>query len=208
MQWSIVVPVKRLPLAKSRLFADGSIRADRHALVLALALDTVGAALAAGSVARVVVVTDDDDAIGPLAELGAHVVPDRPDAGLNPALRHGAGVAGDLAAADGVGVIASDLPALRPAELDSALVAATARRSFVTDLDGDGTALLAARAGVELDPHYGAASRQAHLASGAVELLGDWPSLRSDVDTPAALASALALGVGPATAALMACTSR
>ncbi len=155
-------------------------------------------------VARVVVVTDDERAARRLEQAGAVVVPDRPDAGLNPALAYGATVAAELDAADGVAVLASDLAALRTAELTRALQAASgAPRSFVADAAGEGTTLLAAGPGAALQPRYGTQSRQAHLDSGAVELDGDWPSLRRDVDTPADLAAAARLGVGAATRALL-----
>ena len=97
-------------------------------------------------------------------------------------------------------MLSADLAALRPAELAAALAAAEEwPRAFVPDAAGAGTTLLTARPGVGLDARYGAGSRAAHRDSGAVELAGDWPSLRRDVDTPADLAAATALGVGPAT---------
>ncbi|PRC47365.1 2-phospho-L-lactate guanylyltransferase, partial [Mycobacterium sp. ITM-2017-0098] len=40
---------------------------------------------------------------------------------------------------------------------------------------------------------------QRHRRSGAVELTGAWPGLRSDIDTPDDLDVARDLGVGPAT---------
>src|SRR5947209_10589199 len=83
--WAAVVPVKRLPLAKTRIALPADLRAE---LALAIAADTVAACRATSAVARIVVVTDDEDAAARLAELGAVVVPDAPDAGLNPALRH------------------------------------------------------------------------------------------------------------------------
>ena len=207
MRWSIVVPVKRLPRAKSRLFAAAaaeSVPGGREALALALAVDTVTAALASPVVARVVVVTDDEQAADRLQRAGAVVVPDRPDAGLNPALAYGAAAAAQLGTEDGVAVLASDLAALRPNELTGALQAAAAMpRSFVADASGLGTTLLAAGPGADLAPRYGVASRQAHLDSGAVELQGDWPSLRRDVDTPDDLQAATRLGIGAATRALL-----
>jgi 2-phospho-L-lactate guanylyltransferase len=206
MSWSIVVPVKRLAQAKSRLYAAAERPLPaRRTLALALAIDTIAAAIATASVDRVVVVTDEREAAGAMRELGAIVVPDRPDAGLNPALEFGATMASAMAPDSGVAVLASDLPALRPDELHDALVqAAPLDRAFVTDVLEVGTALLAVGPGQPLDPHYGGESRNAHLASGALELTGDWPSLRQDVDTPADLAAAEALGVGPATKAAIA----
>jgi 2-phospho-L-lactate guanylyltransferase len=88
-------------------------------------------------------------------------------------------------------------------ELAAALTAAAGhRRSFVADGEGSGTTLLCATAG-ELDPRYGPGSAAAHAASGAVALDGHWPGLRRDVDTPADLAEAAALGLGPRTAHLL-----
>lgn len=206
MSWSIVVPVKRLAHAKSRLYSAGERRLpERSTLVLALALDTVAAAIATPTVDRVVVVTDERQAAASLRELGAITVPDRPDAGLNPALGFGATMASAIAPDAGVAVLASDLPALRPDELGEALhAAAGTARALVADAGGVGTALLAVAPGQPLDPRYGGNSRDAHLASGAVELSGDWPTLRRDVDTPADLAEAEALGLGPATKAAIA----
>lgn len=200
VRWSVVVPVKRLGVAKSRLYAAGRPRPEHEQLALSLALDTVTAAVAAA--ARVVVVTDDPAAAAAMRAAGALVVADEPDAGLNPALAHGAARAALLGPDDGVALLSADLPALRPAELTAALRAAAGHlRAFVPDADGRGTTLLVSRPGVPVRPRYGAGSAAAHRASGAVELAGDWPSLRHDVDTAADLAYAAVLGLGPATAA-------
>jgi 2-phospho-L-lactate/phosphoenolpyruvate guanylyltransferase len=207
MQWSVVVPVKRLPAAKTRLYDRRWGPVEHTALVLALAEDTVAAAAGCARVARVVVVTDDPDAAAAVRRLGAVVVADEPDAGLNPALAHGAARARETAAADGIAVLSSDLPALRPAELAQALDAAARHRlprAFAADAAGTGTTLLTARPGAPLEPRYGAGSRLAHLASGAAELAGRWPSLRRDVDTAVDLAAAAVLGLGPATLAWIA----
>ena len=194
--WGLVVPVKRLALAKTRLSSYGDV--TREELALAFAVDVVTAALAALSVAEVVVVSDDPRARAALADTGARVVRDEPDAGLNPALEHGAA---QLAAGLGVATLSADLPALRPEDLDAALAAVpTGERGFVADVGGTGTTLLAAAAGTALAPAYGPGSRDVHLRSGAVELPGA-PGLRLDVDTPDDLAAALRLGVGSATAA-------
>jgi 2-phospho-L-lactate/phosphoenolpyruvate guanylyltransferase len=90
-RWSLVIPVKVLALAKSRL--AGLAGAQRAALALAMAADTVAAAVACPEAAGVIVVTDDSRAAAVLAGLGAVIVPDLPAGGLNPALRHGAGAA-------------------------------------------------------------------------------------------------------------------
>ena len=197
-----MVPVKRLRLAKSRLYAVGRPRPEHEELALCLALDTVAAALAAGTVRRLVVVTDDPVAREAMAAAGAWVLPDEPNAGLNPALAHGAAAAMRRSARDGVALLSADLPALRPAELDAALAAAAEHdAALVADARGTGTTLLATAPGRPVTPRYGQASAAAHRAAGAVELTGDWPSLRNDVDTAADLRTAAELGLGPATSA-------
>ncbi|HEX3824569.1 MAG TPA: 2-phospho-L-lactate guanylyltransferase [Mycobacteriales bacterium] len=194
-RWSLLVPVKRLSLAKTRLALPAAARAD---LALAMARDTVGAALVADAVAEVVVITDDERAGAALAAIGARVVDDSPNAGLNPALAHGASVASQTL----VAALSSDLPALRSADLDAVLRLATAhRRAFVADSAGDGTTLLSATAVADFAPAYGPDSRTAHVESGAVDLSADAAeSVRHDVDTLAALREAVVLGVGPHTA--------
>ncbi|MBM0229025.1 2-phospho-L-lactate guanylyltransferase, partial [Micromonospora sp. ATA51] len=78
--WTVVVPVKRLPAAKSRL--RGALPGVPHEeLALALAADTVRAVLACPAVAEVLVVTDDASAAAELAAAGARIVPDAPDGG-------------------------------------------------------------------------------------------------------------------------------
>jgi 2-phospho-L-lactate guanylyltransferase len=197
-EWSVVVPAKRLTVAKTRLrplTAGGS----HEAWVLALLADTVAAASASTAVAAVLVVTDDPAAAAVVRELGATTVPDEPDRGLNPALAHGARSAGT----DAVAALSSDLPALRPGELTTALAAAEeAPRCFVADAAGTGTTLLTAL-GVPLDPRFGPGSAGLHAAAGARRLAGSWPGLGRDVDTPEDLRAAAGLGVGPRTALLL-----
>ena len=195
-RWGVVVPLKLLDRAKTRLVVgDAHARAE---LALAFAEDVVAAALACPAVERVVVVTDDPRAAAALAGPRVVVEPDRPGTGLNPAIEHGAlGLAGLAVAA-----LAADLPALRPQELQAALVAVV-HRGFVPDAGRAGTTLLAAVAGVALAPAYGLGSRRLHLDSGAVELAAG-ATLRRDVDTLADLEQALRLGVGARTAAALA----
>lgn len=200
VSWGVVVPVKRLALAKTRL---ASYRDDlRQALALAFAADVVDAALGCALVARVLVITDDPRAADMLAAIGARIAPDSPDAGLNPALAHGADLLRAIDDTLGIATLSADLPALRSADLAGTLLQVMAgARAFVADAAGQGTTLLAAGPGAALQPAYGPLSRRAHLASGAVELPGA-AGLRQDVDTPADLAIALRLGVGRHTAAL------
>jgi 2-phospho-L-lactate guanylyltransferase len=192
----LVVPIKRLSEAKSRL--RGAVPGVPHErLALALAQDTVAAAV---QCADVFVITSDPLAGPALAQLGARVAPDRPDAGLNAALAYGA----EVAARPGrrVGALTADLPSLRAGDLAGALDAAGRRRGFVPDAAGTGTTLLVAGPGERLDPGFGPGSARAHERAGARALPGA-ATLRRDVDTAADLAAAVALGLGRHTAALL-----
>ncbi|WP_409238562.1 2-phospho-L-lactate guanylyltransferase [Streptomyces sp. PA5.6] len=201
MQWTLVIPLKPLARAKSRL-AAASGDGLRPGLALAFAQDTVAAAVACRAVRDVVVVTDDALAGRELAALGARIVPDEPGEGLNAALAHGAAFVRAERPKAPVAALNADLPALRPAELARALDgAAPFPRAFLPDAEGIGTTLLCAGAGSELRPAFGTASRSRHAASGAVELsLDGVDSVRRDVDTGEDLRAALVLGVGPRTA--------
>ena len=200
--WGVVVPVKLLVGAKTRLQAYGD--AAREQLALAFAADVVAAALRCPRVQRVLVVTDDVRAAPVLRALGASITADRPAAGLNPALGHGAALLRRAHPRCGVVALASDLPALTAADLDAVLGAAPpSGRVFVPDLDGSGTTLLAATGDLPLAPAFGTGSRLRHLRSGAVEVPGG-AGLRRDVDTPADLAEAVALGVGEHTRSALA----
>ena len=202
--WSVVMPVKVLAQAKSRL--AGLTGPRRAELALALACDTVTAVLACEAAGRVIVVTDDQVAAVTLTGMGALVVPDEPRDGLNAALRHGAGYAAARWPDAGTAALSADLPALRPAELGRALRAAAAwPAAFVADAAGDGTTLYTAAPGAAFRPAFGLASRARHAAGGAVELgLDGMPGLRRDVDTPSDLRGAVALGLGPHSAPLAA----
>ena len=204
--WTVVMPVKVLAHAKSRLAVLAGQR--RCELALALASDTVSAVVACPEVARVLVVTSDAMAGPRLAALGAHVVGGEPAGaagGLNAALSYGASVASSRWPGSGVAALAADLPALRPAELGRALRAAgrAGTSAFVPDAAGVGTTMYAASPGGAFRPMFGGASRARHASSGAVELsLDGVPGLRRDVDTPEDLRAAVMLGAGFRTAAL------
>ncbi|MGW1167168.1 2-phospho-L-lactate guanylyltransferase [Streptomyces sp. NPDC002550] len=205
MQWTLVIPLKPLSRAKSRL-SDTAGDGVRPGLALAFAQDTVAAALSCTAVADVAVVTDDGRAARELAALGARIVPDAPGSGLNAALAHGAAAVRGIRPRTPVAALNADLPALRPAELALVLgAAAEFPRAFLADAAGRGTTLLAAGPDGELQPEFGIDSRARHRGSGAEELrLTGVDSVRQDVDTGDDLRAALALGVGPHTAAVSA----
>lgn len=208
----LVVPVKKLARAKSRLrgAADNGVgeQAAHTRLALALTHDTVAAVRAARRVRRLVVVSSDPVVAAELGAMGVEVVQD-PLRGLNAAYAHGAAVVRERDPAAAVGALQADLPALRPEELDGAIEEAlagfdAAPRAFVVDADGTGTTFLLAAPARALDPLFGGASAQRHAASGARPLTGAFPGLRRDVDTSENLRTAMELGLGPHTRAVLA----
>jgi 2-phospho-L-lactate guanylyltransferase len=202
VDWVLVVPVKRPELAKTRLAVPAATRAR---LALAMARDTVSAAGRCRPVSSVIAVCDDPAAAESLRESGADVIGDVPDAGLNPALRHGIAVAARRYPGRGVATLSADCPALRPDDLANALdIAAGHATAVVADARGTGTTLLTARPGETLVPSYGEESLRRHRDDGAALLnLPATSTLRYDVDTLEDLETALSLGVGAHTAALL-----
>lgn len=184
--WTVVVPVKGTVAAKSRLTGGTE-------LALAIALDTVAAAIGAAVVERVIVVTT-ATAAASFEHLGAQVVVvDRP--GLSTAITAGIAAAGERH----VAVMLGDLPALQPRELTAALTVAREHPlAFVADADDSGTVLITALWASDHRPAFGAGSRAAHLDAGYIEVGQPRDSgLRRDVDTRAhleALAAEARLG--------------
>lgn len=220
LRWCLVLPVKRLVSAKTRL--DAPYDLHRRDLALAFARDTVAAAVESPPVFAVLVVTDDPEVSRALRAVGAAVVPDEPRAGLNAAFLHGASEAARRVPGAAVGALAGDLPALRTSDLTTALeMGARHPRSYVADAEGTGTTLLMSQAVDELAPSFGPGSAARHQASGAFPITPnlEWTSgspglsgvsprsgslaspeslasLRRDVDAADQLEEALALGVG------------
>lgn len=206
-----VIAVKSLDRAKSRL-ADRLRPEHRARLVLAMLTDTVTAAAAVPEIASVTVVTPDPAVAELTRTLGAQVHPEpsrvagTPADSLNSALDAAATALRQRNGPAHLLALQADLPALRPAELSQMLAAAPAgARSVVVDHAGSGTAALLVRdATAALAPRFGPDSARRHIAAGAVDLAGDWPGLRLDVDTAADLDQAIRLGAGEATRAVLA----
>jgi 2-phospho-L-lactate/phosphoenolpyruvate guanylyltransferase len=195
-RYGVVVPVKRLATAKSRLASLGDD--VRRELVGAFVTDTVSALLDTACVRRVLVVTDEVTLATWLAGLGVPSIPDASSDDLNQTLMQGA--AELLRREPGLrpAAVCADLPSLRPQELSEVLASVDpGRTAFVADAAGVGTTLYTAPALETFRPQFGFRSRAAHLDAGAVELdTTDAPSLTRDVDTPDDLRAALDLGVG------------
>lgn len=198
--WHVVVPVKGGPDGKSRLGAGPE-------LALAMAADCVAACLRATAVRTVQVVAGSPrvpQVLGAGALTGAGGDPARLRVILQPGGTGGLAGAVQLgldACAGPSAVLLADLPALQPADLDAALAAlAGPRAGFVPDRQGTGTVLLAGPS-PRLQHRFGPGSAAAHASAGVARREVAAPRLRTDVDTPADLLTALDLGVGVRTRA-------
>lgn len=192
---AVVIPVKPLALAKSRLSAFPD--EQRRELAAAFAHDTVAATLSPPGVVGVLVVTDDHAFAADIARAGCAVIPDGVADDLNGTLRQAAAEAARRWPDARVAALCADLPALVPADLETALAQAAdvAGPSFVRDAGGSGTTFYASPYDA-FAPSFGSGSAAAHLEAGAREISGDLASLRQDVDDVGDLSRALLLGVG------------
>lgn len=202
--WSVLVPVKRLAAAKTRLAP--ALSGYREELALAFAIDTVTAVSRCPRVTRIVVVTGDERVAVEMRRLGASVVSEPTETGVNAALLLAADFALRSASGAPVAALPADLPALQADELTQALTAAeNAPVAFVADCWNEGTTLLAARDGRSgFAPAYGPDSARRHRQAGARALCGELATLRRDVDRASDLDAVTAMGVGAATAAMLA----
>ena len=200
----MIIPMRALDRAKSRLRPATTNPQDHRDLVTAMRRDSVSAVAACAATVRVVIVAERPDEVeSSLATAAAFahvmVIADPPGSGLNNALRHGADWAAARWPGDPVAAVVADLPALTPAHLDQVLQAAAAHdRSFVVDRHHVGTTVLTAHHGSTLAPMFGPQSAARHAASGAVSVAAAL-SVRADVDVLEDLEIVAELGVGPAT---------
>ena len=212
--WDVLIPVKRLAAAKSRL---GDVDdAHRRRLALSFATDAVTAALAVTAVGRVLVVTEDPIVAAQLSVRGAEIVGETRGHGLNAAIEACLDALAATGDAQRIAIMTGDLPAVSPDEIAAALAAAAGLRlGVLADAEGTGTVLLTTDATAEGGataaalttsavrpvPRFGPDSYARHRAAGHVPIPGDYPGLRRDVDTQADLREARRLGLGAATCA-------
>ena len=197
----LIVAVKRLAAAKTRLAPMFSAPA-RENIVLGMLVDTLSAAARVSSVGLITVVTPDEAAAAAAIDAGAHVLADPTPDGHPDPLNNAIAAAERVVSksVSNIVVLQGDLPAMQTRELSEAIAEGRRHpRSFVADRLGTGSAALCAF-GVALDSRFGFNSAALHRHSGAIELTGEWPGLRCDIDTPEDLAIARGLGIGPATA--------
>jgi len=205
-KWSLVVPFKGGPSAKSRLQGDEGTEtipsALRRQLALGFLADTVAAAAAAANVGRIIIISSD-----PAAVINAPKVLMLQDSGhgLNAAIDAGFIYARSLSSTDPVAAVTADLPRLTTAELEYALQSARHQSlAIVPDRDGSGTTMITALPGVHVSPLFGPGSRDAHTRAGhrLLPIPGD-STLRMDVDTVEDLVAAVQEGVGEHTRAAL-----
>ena len=194
--FQVVLPVKELDRAKSRLAVPAEHRRD---LALAFLADTVDAVLRCGLVGGLVVVTRDREATALVAGRGARACRPPGSGHLNADL---AWALGGLTPKGSTAVLMSDLPAATTEEIDHALALAYGRGSAcqVQDLHDGGTTMLAVRRGL-IRPRLGRGSAARHAAAGVTAIGHELLGLRCDVDDEESLRRAVGLGVGPHTTA-------
>ncbi len=199
--FALLVPVKTLSLAKSRLSVEPE--QSRAALMRAFALDAISAATRSPVVVEVHVVTNEAGFERGFEGGFVHRLADEGAGDLNRALVSAARQVRLRDPQLAVAALCADLPCLRPEELTEALRAGLTSRWFVADAAGTGTTLLAAAPRTDLDPHFGIGSARRHQESGAVPVRAAVPTVRRDVDTGADLAAARELGIGRHTARML-----
>lgn len=208
--WTIVVPVKALDGAKSRL-TPAVAAGDRRELVVAMATDVVRACICASGVTRVRVVSPDPEVRALAHRLGAEFIdePTRPpgDGSRTGSDPLNAALVRAIRDVDGpVGVVTADLPELTSGHLGRILTAAAPHRhSFVADHDGTGTTMAFWTGPADgRTPRFGANSAENHrTGGGAVPLNGEGSpgAATRDIDTPLDLAGLEGRPVGEATSA-------
>jgi 2-phospho-L-lactate guanylyltransferase len=189
-----LVPLKALAAAKGRL-GPWLSPLERRLLAIAMFEDVVAALQAVAGLEAPVVVSPDREVWRRAEAIGCRVVEepaggsgglepsppvDQGSGGLNAAL---ALAAAGLAGADGLLVVAADLPLASASSIGRVLAAAAAAPVVVVPShDGDGTNVLAWREPRSFAPRFGPDSAARHLSvPGAVRL--DDRRLALDVDT-------------------------
>ncbi len=212
--WTIVIPFKGTPDAKSRLGPQFDARA-RTILAFAFLVDTVKAVFAASGVTRVVVVSHRKEILEGLCAAIPDALHDLeavedPGGGINAAVAAGIRHARSTDADSFIAVLTGDLATLRPSDLEKSFVLAADaaekghRMSYVPDQVASGTTMVAFAPRACATTRFGPRSNQAHAAAGYRPLAIDTgSSLRLDVDTAEDLARARRRGLGAATAAAL-----
>ncbi len=180
---AVVVPVKRLALAKSRTRLPVTARS---ALALDLARHTLAMVRDCSSISGIVVVTG-DEAVAEVARGHSALVVGEPEgADLDVAARLGIQAAGSALGAEHAGVLVSDLPALAVGDLDDAISEYFEQRTrmYVADQHRSGTTFLVQDTTGSPRTGFGPGSARRHETLGFRHARAAAPGLRFDLDTP------------------------
>jgi 2-phospho-L-lactate/phosphoenolpyruvate guanylyltransferase len=177
----ILVPVKRLDLAKSRIALPAE---DRRWVACVLALHTLSTAAAAVGGDSLTVVTADHEVSEAASALGAHVV-DETFHDLNSALEQGLDEVALAWPTRPVAVLVSALPHVTRRDIQwLARVCCSSRGSgHVADMTGTGTTALVLSSGERPLMAFGPGSAQRFRSAGCAPLSTAPAGLRTDLDT-------------------------
>ena len=183
--WGLV-PLKALNFAKQRL-AKSLAPDERAALFMAMVTDVLAAMAGARRISRVVIVTNDRDAYGPLATGEVELRAER-SGGLSQAVEDAARHAG-AGGATGIVMVPGDLPLVTPEDID-AMAAHLAHQPSVAiapDADENGTNCIAVSPPDLMTYHFGRGSFHRHCdearSRGVEPMVKHLPRLGLDVDT-------------------------
>lgn len=202
-----LVPVKALDQAKGRLAVVLS-REERRALALAMLEDVLRAVRTVPRVDHLAVVSPDADVLARAQELAAEPLSEPSRCrGVNQAVTHASAALSD-AGADALLVVAADLPAAAPSDVEALLEALPERGVALVPTDDRGTGAIALRPPDAIPFRFGDRSSVAHkreaTAAGLPARVLRLPSLSLDVDDPNDLADLLARPAETATHRLLA----
>lgn len=195
-QWDVVIALKRLELAKTRLDIPPTLRAE---MAMAMALDTAAAVIASPVVTSLYVVCPDRAIVCRVKGPCVHVLLREPGNGLNAAMTYGRRFASRAHPTRPVALMIADLPAATTNEVTAVLRAIWLAGStcVVSDVNGTGTVMLTAPPHVFIRPRFGAHSFLRHLEDGALAITNPFlHGLRRDVDSLDDLEDARQIGVG------------
>jgi len=202
-----LVPVKALEQAKGRL-ANLLSQDERRRLALAMLEDVLRALQAVPRVDHLAVVSPDANVLARAEELGAEPLPEPPlTRGLNQTLGHASAALMEQGA-DALLVVAADLPAALPADIESVLDALPDPGVALVPTDDRGTGAIALRPPDAVPFRFGRRSSVLHkreaVARGLPARVLHLASLSRDVDEPDDLTDLLAHPAETATHRLLA----
>jgi len=197
--YAVVVPIRSLRTAKSRLRISDTMRSD---LALAFFLDTIAALERSTEVERIVVVSR-DATIHRHVRDRCNVVADD-ETGLPTAVNRGIEKLRRVRHSGPVAVVLPDLPYSTAGAFDMLLAAAREHlRAYLADATGTGTTCVTGASTEAVIHRFGSNSARAHTEAGLTALDIPVPGLRADVDVLADLRERKARRIGDATSTVL-----